>query len=95
VARHKRRDHEDHRKEHQADGDVPHERRRRPYVDPSMRAVVRVAPYDQGEADQRDQREQSPLGRWAELGDRTRARLAERHEDVGPEKDQQAKNENT
>src|SRR6185437_3948924 len=77
---------EDHRNEHQPDGDVMHERRWRPDLNPAGRAVMRVTPDNQDKAEQRGQRKQRTIPE-AETGNRGGARFAERHKGVGAEKD--------
>ena len=58
-----------------------------------MRAVFTIAPDDQDEACDRDQREQRAIAASPEPRHRRRARTAEGDECVGPEKHDQAENE--
>ena len=83
---------ENHREQHQADGDVPHERGRRPDLR-RVRMILPEAPDDHDEAGDRDQREQRAIAVHTQFRDRVGARAAERYENVGAEHDDQAKNE--
>src|SRR5664279_455693 len=84
---------ENRREQHEADGDVPHERGRRPDLDPLMRAVLRKAPDDQREAHDRNDGEQRPIAVLAEPRYQACALVAERHEDMGAEHDDQSEDE--
>src|ERR1019366_8080143 len=83
----------DDRKQHQADGDVPHESGRRPNLDPVMRLILPEAPDNQRNTHERNQPEQRAIDGESEPLDHGRARLAERHEDVAGEKDDQPEDE--
>ena len=61
--------------------------------DPAMRAVLRKAPDDQRQTDQRVKRKQRAIAADAEPRDHALAVVAERHEDVRAEKDRQTENE--
>jgi hypothetical protein len=81
---------ENHREQHEAFGDVPHESRRRPDLRQPMRVVLPVAIDDDREADQRDQREQRAIGHEPQPFDGIRAHRAERHEAMRGDKDDQS-----
>ena len=59
---------------------------------PAVRAVIGVAPDDQRQAGERDEREQCAIA-VAEPRDQRRARVAERHENMGAEKNDQPEDE--
>ena len=79
-------------KQHQADGDVPHERGRRPDLR-CMRMILTETPDDHDEAGDRYEREQRAIAVQPKLRDSVRTRAAERYENVGAEHDDQADNE--
>jgi hypothetical protein len=93
MARDKSSDEKGCRERHQPYGDVPHERRRRPNPNQSVRPVFPKSPYDQHKAYERDQREQAAISRQPDPCDYVRARLAERDEYVRRQQDAQADNE--
>src|SRR6478609_5337352 len=89
-----RGDDKDHREQHQANGDVPHESGRRPKLDQVMRAILRVAPNDQRKSRYRNNRKQAAVHGHPYPLDNAGARLAKRDEHMRREENRQTENEN-
>ena len=68
---------------------MAHPGRRRPHLDIAFDAILREAPPDQHDADQRDDRERHLVGHLADAGDQRRPRRPPRDEHVAADENHQ------